>query len=76
MVDAPADFRAAGNEDHRDVQPAGPVFMSVEMALEIWKWRVPWTSPISTQIGSRNRLSAEHNVENTILASPICAHVN
>jgi hypothetical protein len=22
--------------------------MSVEMALEIWKWRLPWTSPISS----------------------------
>ena len=30
-------------------QPAGPAFTSVEMALEIWKWRVLWTSPISSR---------------------------
>jgi hypothetical protein len=29
----------------RDVQSAGPAFMSVE----IWKWRFRWTSPISSR---------------------------
>ena len=33
----------------RDVQPVGPAFMSVEMALEIWKWRLSWTSSISSR---------------------------
>jgi len=31
----------------RDVQPVGLAFMSVEIALEIWKWRLSWTLCIS-----------------------------
>jgi hypothetical protein len=31
----------------RDVQPAGSAFMSMEMALEIWKSQQSWTSSIS-----------------------------
>jgi hypothetical protein len=31
-------------------RPTGrAAFMSMEMALEIWKWRLPWTSSISSR---------------------------
>ena len=36
MVDAPLTPQGMRI---RNVQPAGSAFMSVEMALEIWKWR-------------------------------------
>lgn len=47
MVDAPLTPQGIRI---RDVQPAGSAVTSVEMALEIWKWRFPWTSTISKQI--------------------------
>ena len=43
MVDATDSGRQAMRI--RDVQSAGPAFMSVE----IWKWRFRWTSPISSR---------------------------
>jgi len=48
----------------RDVQSAGPPFMSVEMALEIWKWRLSWTSSISSRAVGNDFQEARGNKRN------------
>src|SRR6516164_3073767 len=33
----------------RECPPVQPALMSVEMALDIWKWPFPWTCPTSSR---------------------------
>ena len=47
MVDGA--INSAGNDDPR-CPPAGAAFMSAEMALEIWNWRLSRTSSVSSSL--------------------------